>query len=45
MATRLRIRREELNRIRTVEGPDWTEKMTVEFWPHLPNTIGSGASR
>ena len=45
MATRLRIRREELNRIRTVEGPDWAQKMNVEFWPHLPHTIGSGAAR
>lgn len=45
MATRLRIRREELHRIRTVEGPDWTGQMTVEFWPHLPHTIGSGAAR
>jgi len=45
MATRLRIRREELHRIRTVEGPDWTAQMTVEFWAHLPHTIGSGAAR
>jgi hypothetical protein len=45
MATRLRIRREELNRIRTVAGPEWQKEMTVEFWPHLPHTIGSGAKR
>jgi hypothetical protein len=45
MATRLRIRRDELYRIRTVEGPDWEKKMMVEFRPHLPHTIGSGASR
>jgi hypothetical protein len=45
MSTRLRIRREELERLRTVSGPDWEEKMTVAFWPHLPATIGSGARR
>ena len=45
MATRLRIRREELKRIRSVEGPDWKAKMMVEFWQHLPSTIGSGAAR
>jgi hypothetical protein len=44
MATRLRLRREELHRIRTISGPDWQSKMTVEFWPHLPNTIGSNAA-
>ena len=43
MATRIRIRREELRRIMTVEGPDWEEKMTMNFWPHLPHTIGRGA--
>lgn len=43
MATRLRIRREELRRIQTVEGPDWESRMTVDFWSHLPNSIGSGA--
>ena len=41
MATRLRIRRDELQRIKTVEGPDWLEKMMVNFWEHLPHTIGS----
>lgn len=45
MATRLRIRREELRRVRTVTGPDWATQMTVEFWPHLPPTLGSGARR
>jgi hypothetical protein len=45
MATRLRIRRDELQRIRTVKGPDWEKKMMVEFWPHLPPTLGSGAAR
>ncbi len=43
MATRLRIREEELRRIETVEGPDWEDKMTVNFWDHLPNSIGSKA--
>jgi hypothetical protein len=45
LATRLRIRRDELNRIRTVEGPEWKQKMMVDFWSHLPSTIGSGAIR
>jgi hypothetical protein len=45
MATRLRIRREELRRIQTVNGPDWQEQMTVNFWEHLPHTIGSGGER
>ncbi len=43
MTTRLRIREEELRRIKTVEGPDWEDKMTVSFWDHLPNSIGSKA--
>jgi len=43
-ATRQRIRREELNCIRTVEVPDWTGQMTVECWPHLPHTLGSGGA-
>jgi hypothetical protein len=42
MATRLRIRRDELHRIQTVTGPDWMEKMMVNFREHLPHTIGSG---
>ncbi len=45
LMTRIRIRREELFRIRTVEGPDWDDRMLVEFWPFLPDTIGSGARR
>lgn len=44
-ATRLRIRREELERIRTVAGPNWDEHMTLDFRPHLPATIGRGANR
>lgn len=43
MAARLRIRKAELELIKTVEGPDWEEKMTINFWPHLPNSIGSHA--
>lgn len=45
MATRMRIRRQELQRINTVKGPDWDEQMTVSFWDHLPHTIGSGGER
>lgn len=45
LATRLRIRRAELDRIRAVTGPDWATQMTVDFWPYLPPTIGSGARR
>ncbi len=43
MATRLRIRQEELHRIKTAAGPDWETAMTVHFKDHLPNSIGSGA--
>ncbi|MHC4873972.1 MAG: hypothetical protein ACYTFY_19150, partial [Planctomycetota bacterium] len=42
MATRLRLRKEELKKIKTVTGPDWEKEMTVEFKKCLPNSIGSG---
>jgi len=43
MATRLRIRKEELHRIKTINGPDWAKQMIINFWDHLPHTIGSHA--
>ena len=42
MATRLRIRKEELEKIKTVKGPNWEEEMTVSFKTCLPNSIGRG---
>ncbi|MHC4874013.1 MAG: hypothetical protein ACYTFY_19360, partial [Planctomycetota bacterium] len=41
MAARLRLRKEELEKIKTVTGPDWEKEMTVDFKVGLPNSIGS----
>lgn len=43
MATRLRLRRQELELIRTVNGPDWEAQMTIDFWSQLPHGIGCAA--